>query len=95
MLEARGGSDKGADGHRRDTIPICNGLIRQGYAAQALFYSDTQYDQVQSICEKVDGIIVRINPGKYEGVTNSKYEKLIKDCVAKGVVAMSHPDVMR
>ena len=43
----------------------------------------------------MDGIIVRINPGKYDGVTNSKYEKLVKDCVERGSVAMSHPDVMR
>ena len=60
-----------------------------------VFYSDAEYDQVFDICSKADGIVVRINPGKYDGVTNSKYEKLVKDCTDKGVAAMSHPDVMR
>ena len=83
------------DGHRRDTIPICNALIRQGYAARPLYYSDAEYESVQKECSGMDGIIVRINPGKYDGVTNSKYEKLVKDCVERGSVAMSHPDVMR
>jgi hypothetical protein len=29
VLECGGGADKGADGHRADTVPLCNALIAQ------------------------------------------------------------------
>lgn len=69
VLECRGGSDKGADGHRRDTIPICNALIERGYHAEPVFYSDAEYGSLLEKLRTVNGIIMRVNPGKYAGVT--------------------------
>eukprot|EP00951_Prasinocladus_malaysianus_P019596 scaffold158834_cov45-Prasinocladus_malaysianus.AAC.1 len=66
VVECRGGSDKGPDGHRRDTIPICNALIDKGWTAAPLFYSDAEYGAVKAKLEGADGVIVRINPGSYE-----------------------------
>ena len=42
-----------------------------------------------------NGLVVRVNPGKYPGVTQSKLESLIRGASDKGVKVMSHPDVMR
>lgn len=47
MLECQGGSDKAADGHRRDTIPIANALIEEGWSCETMYYSDATYDQVR------------------------------------------------
>ena len=44
---------------------------------------------------KAKALIVRVNPGKYDGVTQSKLESFIDDASKKGVCAMAHPDVMR
>ncbi|CEL93230.1 unnamed protein product [Vitrella brassicaformis CCMP3155] len=95
FVECRGGSDKKADGHRGDTIPIANELIKQNWACQTIFYSDAEYKEVESALSKADAYICRVNPGTYEGVTNSKLFGLLRDVAAKGVVAMSHPDVMQ
>lgn len=43
-----------------------------------MFYSDLDYDRVLNECSSADGIIIRVNPGKYEGVTQSKLKKLVK-----------------
>ena len=40
------------------------------------------------------GVIVRVNPGTYEGVTQSKLDQMLRDVASKGVAMMSHPDVM-
>merc|ERR1712167_9565 len=39
------------------------------------------------------GVIVRINPGTVPGVTNSKYDKLLRDVAATGIPTMAHPEV--
>ncbi len=44
VLEVAGGADKGHDGHRRDTVPICNELIARGWEAQPRFYCDAEYE---------------------------------------------------
>jgi len=94
VVECRGGSDKGPDGHRRDTIPICEALKAKKWDAEPLFYSDAEYDAVKAKMESVDGIIVRINPGTYDGVTQSKVNGLLREMASMGKACMSHPDVM-
>ena len=65
VIECHGGSDKGPDGHRRDTIPICNALISKGWYAQPLFYSDSEKVKIKNKLLKSDGYISRINPGYF------------------------------
>jgi glutathione synthase/RimK-type ligase-like ATP-grasp enzyme len=94
VLECKGGTDKRSDGHRADTIPICNALIAQGWKAYPLFYSDAAHDKIMAKLSKVDGVIPRVNPGTYKGVTNSKLNALQNKLAADfGVKLMSSPDV--
>jgi len=94
VLECEGGTDKRSDGHRADTIPICNALIKQGWNAYPVFYSDAKYDQLLTELSDVTGVIPRVNPGTYEGVTNSKLNALQTKLAADfGVKLMSSPDV--
>mmetsp|Transcript_24097 Transcript_24097/g.62618 ORF Transcript_24097/g.62618 Transcript_24097/m.62618 type:complete len:349 (-) Transcript_24097:216-1262(-) len=95
VLECRGGSDKGPDGHRRDTIPICEALREKNWAAEPVFYSDDEYDSVKAKLAAADGVIVRINPGKYKGVTMKKVNTLMKEMAGAGKAVMSHPDVIK
>ena len=94
VLQCRGGSDKGIDGHRGDTIPICNSLIEKGWAAEPLFYSDAEHDGVKAKLQGVSGVIVRIISGTYEGVTQSKLDDMLRGVASSGVPCMSHPDVL-
>lgn len=41
----------------------------------------------------VDGVIPRVNPGAYPGVTNSRLNGLQAELASRGVKLMSHPDV--
>ena len=38
FFEAVGGSDKGADGHRKDTMPMVNALKAKGWNAEVIFF---------------------------------------------------------
>jgi len=98
VIGARGGDDK-APGmeHRKDTIPICNSLIEQGWWAQPVFYSDTAADLLLAYAaEGVDGYISRVNPDVYEDLTVSKYDKLLETLhETYGLAAMAHPKLIQ
>lgn len=57
-----GGTDKGPNGHRIDSIPIANGVIKAGGACQIVKYFHDQHDQFTQAIDSFDGFIVRINP---------------------------------
>merc|ERR1719284_1290013 len=66
-----GGSDKGPDGNRVDSIPIANSVIKAGGACDLLLYelgegadaaANTAAFKAKS--EIYDALIVRINPGQ-------------------------------
>ena len=59
-----GGSDKGPDGNRIDSIPIANGVIKAGGACDMLLYDYTDHAGFEATIEKYDALIVRINPGQ-------------------------------
>ncbi|WP_299546950.1 Cj0069 family protein [uncultured Helicobacter sp.] len=99
FFEAIGGSDKGADGHRKDTMPMVNALKAKGWSAEVVFFSDEilrNETERNAIYERVknsaDGYVSRVNPG------NLKEEKLYFDVLRKlcadGLVGMPHPDAM-
>ena len=95
LIECEGGSDKKADGHRGDTIPISNALIEKGWECIPVYYSDEKYDEVKALVDAADGFITRINPGTYPGVTQSKVDAMLKEAADKGKAPMQHPDVMQ
>ena len=105
LIECLGGSDKPSVSshddvdvvhhhHRADTLPICNALLSRGWSSYPIFYSDASLEQVKAELLSCTGYIVRINPGKYDGVTQSTLDNMLREVAATGVVAMSHPDAM-
>lgn len=95
IVEARGGTDKGADGHRRDSIPIANAVINSGAACEVIYYSDATETVVKKYLDAMDGIIVRVNPAEYPGITRSKLDALLTAQKARGAVVMSTPEVQK
>ena len=59
-----GGSDKGPDGNRIDSIPIANGVIHAGSACDLILYDANNHEQFVTETAKYDALIVRINPGQ-------------------------------
>jgi len=59
-----GGSDKGPNGHRIDSIPIANGVIKAGGSCDILKYFDTKHAEFAKKIQGYDALIVRINPGQ-------------------------------
>ena len=65
-----GGSDKGPDGNRVDSIPIANSVIEAGGACDLLLYDSSgatakeNNDKFMEASSKYDALIVRINPGQ-------------------------------
>ncbi|CAM2965305.1 Cj0069 family protein [Helicobacter burdigaliensis] len=99
FFEAKGGSDKGADGHRKDTMPMVNALKAKGFDAEVVFFDDAilrneaQRNKIyEYVKNNADGYVSRVNPG------NLKEEKLYFDVLRKlcadGLVGMPHPDAM-
>merc|ERR1719440_267960 len=65
-----GGSDKGPDGNRVDSIPIANSVIAAGGACDLLLYDSSIGDAAantaafKAASAMYDALIVRINPGQ-------------------------------
>jgi len=92
-----GGTDKGPDGNRIDSIPIANGCIKAGAATDMLLYDAEDHDTFASKVEEYDAYIVRINPGQLsqgtpEG-TQARFDALMRDMITKGKLVWSSPDV--
>lgn len=95
IFEVEGGTDKGPDGHRKDTMPIANSLKKRGYDCEVIFYRDDKKDEIyKHVLETADGFISRINPGKYPTYTESKFFDMARKLYDNGLVAMPHPDAM-
>jgi glutathione synthase/RimK-type ligase-like ATP-grasp enzyme len=96
VLEQLGGNDKQkkgpAQGHRRDTFPLCNAVIGKGWSCQPVLYSDADYDSVATTCAEADAVIVRASTGAHEGVTTSKLDALLRGLAAEGKTVLPHPD---
>mmetsp|Transcript_73329 Transcript_73329/g.122469 ORF Transcript_73329/g.122469 Transcript_73329/m.122469 type:complete len:490 (+) Transcript_73329:18-1487(+) len=92
-----GGSDKGPDGHRVDSIPIANGVIKTGNACDIIKYYDTKHAEFAKAVEKYDALIVRINPGQLsQGTlpgTQERFDDLMCSMLKKGKLVWSSPDV--
>ena len=94
FFEAAGGSDKGADGHRRDTMPMVNALKEKGWEAEVIFYTDEKREEIFDTVEQTaDAYVSRINPGNIPGGEEAYFDMLRALCEA-GVIGMPHPDAM-
>jgi len=94
FFEAEGGSDKGPDGHRRDTMPMVNAVKAQGWNAEVVFYSDDQKDHIiEYAIANFDAYVSRINPGNIPG-GEATYFDMLRELSNAGLTGMPHPDVM-
>lgn len=94
FFEVQGGSDKGPDGHRKDTMPMVNALKAKGWNAEIIFYSDDKkYEIFKYVSDNADAYVSRINPGNIPG-GESTYFDLLRALSSAGVLGMPHPDAM-
>jgi len=98
-----GGSDKGPDGNRIDSIPIANGVIAAGGACDLLLFDSSKGDAAACIAafseaaSKYDALIVRINPGQLsqgtpEG-TQAAFDDLMNKYISEGKLVWSSPKI--
>ena len=92
-----GGSDKGPDGHRVDSIPIANGIIKAGGSCDLIRYEFDKHDAFAAEVEAFDAVLVRINPGQLsQGTTpgtQQRFDDLMNSLLAKGKLVWSSPGV--
>ncbi|KAJ1627798.1 hypothetical protein T492DRAFT_1146049 [Pavlovales sp. CCMP2436] len=94
-----GGSDKGPDGHRVDSIPIANGLIKAGASCDLIRYEFDKHEEFTATVESYDALLVRINPGQLsQGTTpgtQARFDDLMNALLAKGKLVWSSPGVQQ
>lgn len=93
IFEARGGSDKGQYGFRRDSKPIIDSLQKRGWTAEIIFYNDKDRGEIYRYThEKADAYISRVNPGNLPDEVG--YFQMLRELVANGIEGLPHPDAM-
>ena len=93
FFEVQGGSDKGPDGYRKDTMPMVNALKNKGWDAEVIFFEVGKKDEIYKyVKENFDGYVSRINPGNLKE-ENEYFDMLRKLCM-DGLIGMPHPDAM-
>ena len=93
-----GGTDKGPDGNRIDSIPIANGVVKAGAACDLILYDAEKHDDfVAATTADYDALIVRINPGQLsQGTpdgTQKKFDDLMNEYITKGKLVWSSPKI--
>lgn len=93
FFEVQGGTDKGADGYRPDTMPMIESLKRRGWSAEVIFYSDEQKDEIfEQVVRNADAYVSRINPGNLK--SEATYFSMLRQLCEFGVKGLPHPDAM-
>ncbi len=93
IFEARGGSDKGKYGFRRDSKPIIDSLKSRGWSAEIIFYRDQDRGEIyRHTIDKADAYISRVNPGNL--IDETGYFQMLRELVNNGVEGLPHPDAM-
>ena len=94
FFEAPGGSDKGSDGHRRDTMPMVNAVKAKGWNAEVIFYTDDKRDEIfNTVKDKFDAYVPRVNPGTIPS-GEAIFFDMLRELSDAGVIGMPHPDAM-
>ncbi|ERI07596.1 Cj0069 family protein [Aneurinibacillus aneurinilyticus] len=93
FFEVEGGTDKGPDGYRPDTLPMLKSLRKRGWMAEVIFYADEKKDEIfERVVQDADAYVSRINPGNLKD--ESAYFQLLRQLCEFGVKGMPHPDAM-
>lgn len=93
FFEVQGGSDKGEDGYRKDTMPMVHALKERGQDAEVIFFDLAKKDEIfKYVKENGIAYVSRINPGNLQH--EAEYFEMLRDLCANGVIGMPHPDAM-
>lgn len=93
IFEVQGGSDKGPDGYRKDSMPMIEALKRLGWTGEIVFYDDAAREAIFArVRESADAYVSRINPGNLKD--EREYFQMLRDLVAAGVLGLPYPDAM-
>ncbi len=93
FFEVQGGSDKGKDGFRPDTMPMVNALKQRGWEAEVIFFDVKKKEEIyEYVKNNAVGYVSRINPGNLK--EESEYFDVLRKLCADGIVGMPHPDAM-
>lgn len=104
VLEARGGNDKNEEGHRRDTIPIADGISElntksavfqfleenSGLSTHAIMSNEALKKYLKRTAH---GVIVRVNPGTLSPNSQRNCDQMLRELSIAGITILSHPDV--
>jgi len=91
-----GGTDKLTNGHRYDSVPIANGMIRNNASCQIVQYVHEDHDAFFDAMKNFDGLVVRCNPGHInaDGGSQVKFNDAMRKLSKSGVTCWPTPDVM-
>jgi len=90
-----GGSDKVSNGHRYDTIPLANGMIKNNMSCQLINYVSKEHAKFFEVLGKFDGVICRVNPGHIQaaGGDQKLFDRAMTQ-LASGTPVWPTPEVM-
>jgi hypothetical protein len=98
LVEHSGDEDKGSDGHRADSVPIANGIIKIGNSCDILTYDVSHHDDFAASVQKYDALIVRIPPNQlnmHAPGTQERFDELMDELTARGKLVWPDPEVQR
>jgi len=93
IFEARGGTDKGPYGIRKDSKSIVDSLYKRGWTSEVVFYQDEDRGAIYRYAvENAGAYVSRVNPGNLTDETH--YFQLLRELVKADVHGLPHPDAM-
>ncbi|WP_341299570.1 Cj0069 family protein [Lysinibacillus sp. FSL H8-0500] len=93
FFEVEGGTDKGPDGYRPDTMPMVDALKQRGQEAEVIFFDVTKKQQIfDYVKEHAIAYVSRINPGNLQH--EEEYFAMLRELCQTGIIGMPHPDAM-
>jgi len=94
FIEVAGGNDKGADGHRRDTMPMVEEVKKKGMDPVVVYYDhERRHELFKAILDSADGYVSRVNPGNIPG-GEGHYLEMLRYLNDAGVLGMANADTM-
>lgn len=94
IFEAHGGTDKGPDGYRLDTMPIVNALEQAGQRTEVVFFEPQHAAEILADAKKhAIAYVSRINPGNL--ANESLYCDMLQQLCDAGVIGFPHPQAMQ
>ncbi|MBF0587602.1 MAG: Cj0069 family protein [Magnetococcales bacterium] len=94
FFEAEGGSDKGPDGYRADTMPMVESLRKRGWDAEVIFYAPQNREKIyKHVVKSADAYVPRVNPGNLED--EGEFFDFLRQLTRNGVRGLPAPETMQ